>query len=143
VTADVVVVRESSYPILTDLDVLAARRAVRDVAAEIGLSTVDLTKIVTASSELARNTLIHGGGGMMHMELLRQPLAHSHRDGVRVCFSDKGKGIPDISLAMRDGFSTGRGMGIGLPGSKRLVHEFDVTSTPSQGTRVTIVRWKT
>lgn len=130
--------KEVCYPLATDLDVVAARHVVRDWATEIGLAIVDLTKVVTAASELARNAVLHGGGGIMCLQIVRQ----AERKGLRVSFKDHGGGIPDLDLAMTDGYTTGGGMGIGLPGAKRLVNDFSLSSTPSDGTCVTIVRWK-
>jgi serine/threonine-protein kinase RsbT len=98
---------------------------------------VDQTKLVTAASELARNTLIHGGGGTMQLESLNGP-----RVGIRLTFQDNGPGIPDIELALRDGFTTGAGLGLGLGGSRRLANEFEIESKPGSGTKVTITRWK-
>ena len=115
-----------------------ARRGVRDWAADLGLTMLDLTKVVTAASELARNAVVHGGGGVMCLQVVRQ----NDRNGLRVTFKDNGPGIAEIDRAMQDGFTTGTGMGIGLPGAKRLVNEFALSSTPSEGTCVTIVRWK-
>jgi serine/threonine-protein kinase RsbT len=103
----------------------------------MGFSLVDQTKVVTAASELARNTIIYGGGGSMLMETLNGP-----RTGLRLTFEDKGPGIADISMALRDGFTTGSGLGLGLGGAKRLVSEFDIVSQPGEGTKVTITRWK-
>ena len=137
-TSPTVVTKEAQFPLRSDIDVVAARRAVRDWAAELGLSVVDLTKVVTAASELARNAVVHGGGGIMCLQVVLQDV----REGLRLTFKDSGPGIPEIDLAMRDGYSTGTGMGIGLPGAKRLVNEFDLLSTPSAGTCVTVVRWK-
>ena len=133
-----VVVKEACVPLASDLDVVAARRVVRDWASDIGLAIVDLTKIVTAASELARNAVVHGGGGVMCLQVVHQ----ATRQGLRISFKDRGSGIPDLEQAMVDGYTTGRGLGMGLPGSKRLVNEFALTSTPSEGTCVTIVRWK-
>jgi serine/threonine-protein kinase RsbT len=130
--------KEICYPLANDLDVVAARKIVRDWASDIGLAIVDLTKVVTAASELARNAVIHGGGGLMCLQVVQQ----ADRRGIRVSFKDKGAGIADVGLAMSDGYTTGRGMGIGLPGAKRLVNEFALESTPLDGTCVTIVRWK-
>lgn len=132
------VAKEACYPLTSDIDVVAARRIVRDWANEIGLAIVDLTKVVTAASELARNAVVHGGGGVMCLQVVQQ----GDRRGLRVSFTDKGSGIEDVDLAMQDGYTTGSGMGIGLPGAKRLVNEFALESTPSDGTCVTIVRWK-
>lgn len=133
-----VVTREARFDLKTDVDVVVARRGVRDWAAELGLTMLDLTKVVTAASELARNAVVHGGGGMMCLQVVRQ----ENRQGLRVTFRDNGPGIPQIELAMKDGYTTAGGMGMGLPGAKRLVNEFDLSSTPSEGTVVTIVRWK-
>ena len=121
----------------TEPDVVAVRRRVREVSTQLGFSLVDQTKMVTAASELARNTVIYGGGGVVQLESLNGP-----RVGLRLVFADKGPGIPDIELALRDGFTTGSGMGLGLGGAKRLVNEFDIVSRVGEGTRVTITRWK-
>jgi serine/threonine-protein kinase RsbT len=126
-----------TVPVRTEPDVVAVRRRVREVAAQLGLSLVDQTKVITAASELARNTIIYGGGGSMQVETLNGP-----RTGLRLTFEDKGPGIPDIELALRDGFTTGSGLGLGLGGSKRLVNEFEIFSRPGEGTRITITRWK-
>ena len=130
--------REELFQLRSDVDIVVARKEVRDWSVSIGLSTLEMTKVVTAASELARNALVHGGGGEMRMQLVRQ----ADRRGIRIIFTDEGPGIADVALAMRDGYTSAGGMGIGLPGSKRLVNEFDMTSTPTDGTRVTIVRWK-
>jgi serine/threonine-protein kinase RsbT len=119
-------------------DVVTARQRVRAKAIEQGFSLVDQTKLVTAASELARNTLQYGGGGVMHVELLNE----GTRRGVRLVFEDQGPGIADISLALRDGHTTGGGLGLGLGGAKRLSNEFAIESTPGVGTRVTIARWR-
>ncbi len=121
----------------TEPDVVAVRRRVREVSTQLGFSLVDQTKMVTAASELARNTVIYGGGGVVQLESLNGP-----RVGLRLVFADKGPGIPDIELALRNGFTTGSGMGLGLGGAKRLVNEFDIVSRVGEGTRVTITRWK-
>jgi serine/threonine-protein kinase RsbT len=133
-----VVTRETLFELRTDIDVAVARRGVRDWAAELGLSMLDLTKVVTAASELARNAVIHGGGG----EMCLQVVSERERQGLRLTFRDNGPGIPEIDRAMQDGYTTGRGMGMGLPGARRLVNEFALSSTPSEGTCVTIIRWK-
>ena len=114
------------------------RQAVRKWAAEIGFSLVDQTKIVTAASELARNTLIHGGGGTARLEALTE----GGRKGLRLTFEDKGPGIADPELALRDGYTTGGGLGLGLSGSKRLMSEFDLVSRVGEGTRVVVAKWK-
>jgi serine/threonine-protein kinase RsbT len=138
VTAPFTVTKQVLFQLKSDVDVVAARQGVRNWAREIGLTVLDLTKIVTAASELARNALVHGGGGVMSLEVVQQ----LGREGLRLTFKDRGPGIPEIAVAMQDGYTTGRGMGIGLPGAKRLVNEFDVFSAPGEGTCVTIVRWK-
>jgi serine/threonine-protein kinase RsbT len=119
-------------------DMIKARQLVRDCAIFQGLSLVDQTKIVTAASELARNTLIHGGGGEMRLQALND----GPRRGVKVIFADRGPGIPNIELAMKDGYTTRGGLGLGLSGSKRLVNEFSIESESGKGTTVSIVRWK-
>jgi serine/threonine-protein kinase RsbT len=131
------VIAVETIPVKAEPDVVNARRRVREVSAQLGFSLVDQTKVVTAASELARNTIIYGGGGTMHLETLNGP-----RNGLRLTFEDKGPGIPDIELALRDGFTTGSGLGLGLGGAKRLVSEFSVTSRVGEGTKVIITRWK-
>ena len=125
-------------PILTSEDVVLVRQAVRANAVQAGFSLVDQTKLVTAASELARNALEHGGGGSMRLELINDGV----RRAVRLTFQDSGPGISDIQQALKDGFSTGGGLGLGLSGAKRLSNEFDIASAPGQGTRVTIARWR-
>lgn len=124
--------------IQSSADVVLVRQAVRQFAIEIGFSLVDQTKIVTAASELARNTLDYGGGGTVKVETLQE----SGRRGLRLTFEDQGPGIPDIDMALRDGFTTGGGLGMGLGGSKRLANEFEIESVVGEGTRVIVVRWK-
>ena len=119
-------------------DVVLVRQAVRQVAVEIGFGLVDQTKIVTAASELARNTLDYGGGGTVKLETLQD----GRRRGLRLTFEDRGPGIPDIDLALKDGFTTGSGLGMGLSGAKRLANEFEIQSVVGEGTRIIIVRWK-
>jgi serine/threonine-protein kinase RsbT len=119
-------------------DVVTVRRIVREHALALGFSLVDQTKLVTAASELARNTLQHGLGGTMRLELVLD----GGRRGLRLTFEDHGPGIADIERAMRDGFTTGSGLGLGLSGSKRLCHDFSIASAPGAGTRVVITRWK-
>lgn len=126
-------------PLRTSEDIVVARQHVRRRAQEIGLSLVDQTKMVTAASELARNTVTHGGGGEMKIELLND----GRRRGLRLTFEDRGPGIPDVQLALKDGYTTGPGLGLGLGGARRLSNEFEIVSEPGRGTRVTIVRWKT
>jgi serine/threonine-protein kinase RsbT len=130
--------KSETYPIATSDDVVRVRQTVRSWAAELKFSLVDQTKFVTATSELARNTLEHGGGGTMTAQLIE----NGPRRGIRLVFSDNGPGIPNIEMALKDGFTTGSGMGLGLSGSKRLVNEFDIKSEVGRGTTVTITRWK-
>jgi serine/threonine-protein kinase RsbT len=130
-------VSSETIPLTSEPDVVTARRRVREVSAHLGLSLVDQTKLVTAASELARNNLIYGGGGQMVMESLNGP-----RVGLRISFLDHGPGIANVELAMRDGFTTGSGLGLGLGGAKRLVNEFEIVSKVGEGTRVTITKWK-
>lgn len=132
------VARLAQWGLRSDPDVIIAKQAVAEWAREIGLTLFDRTKVVTAASELARNTLIYGRGGEMSLEIVRDGV----REGLRVTFEDHGPGIADIDRALEDGYSTGGGMGLGLPGARRLVNEFALTSTVGVGTRVTIVRWK-
>ena len=131
------VVSTETVPVVSESDIVNVRRRVRETATKLGFSLVDQTKFVTAASELARNTLIHGRGGDMELTTLNGP-----RLGIRLTFQDKGPGIPDIDLAMRDGFTTGSGLGLGLGGAKRLVNEFEVVSRLGEGTKVTVTRWK-
>ena len=119
-------------------DIVLVRQAVRTWSVAQGLGLVDQTKIVTAASELARNTVDYGGGGTVRLEALQEGV----RKGLRLTFEDQGPGIPNIALALTDGYTTGTGMGLGLSGSKRLVNEFDIWSEPGKGTRVTVARWK-
>lgn len=119
-------------------DVVSVRQSTRSLAVEIGLTIVDQTKIVTAASELARNTVIHGGGGKAILEIVKE----GSKQGLRLTFDDKGPGIADVERAMQDGYSSGGGLGLGLGGSKRLCNEFNIQSQPGVGTRVTIIRWK-
>ena len=132
------VVTTETISVAAASDVVSVRHAVRRRAVEIHLSLVDQTKIVTAASELARNMLVYAGGGKVTLEVLQEGVHH----GLRAHFVDTGPGIPNVELALRDGFTTGSGMGLGLGGAKRLVNEFDIESTPGMGTRVTVTRWK-
>jgi len=128
-----------TFPVRSGEDVVKARQIVRGRAMEVGFSLVEQTKIVTAASELARNTVIYGGGGEMRIERLHES---PKRTGLRLIFEDQGPGIADIELALRDGFTTGNGLGLGLNGARKLSHEFNIWSKPGEGTRVTITRWK-
>lgn len=132
------VLKLDSMPIRSESDVLLVRQTARKWAIELGFSLVDQTKILTAASELARNTLIHGGGGSVRLETLSEGM----RKGLRLTFEDQGPGIADIELALRDGYTTGNGLGLGLSGSKRLMSEFDLVSRVGEGTSVTVVKWK-
>jgi serine/threonine-protein kinase RsbT len=122
----------------TPEDVVTVRQLVRQKAVELGFNLVDQTKLVTAASELARNAIQHGGGGMVNIA----PLADGARRGLRLVFDDRGPGIADIAQAMTDGFSTAGGLGLGLGGARRLSNDFSIDSSPGRGTRVTIVRWR-
>ncbi|MEI6067179.1 MAG: anti-sigma regulatory factor [Methylococcaceae bacterium] len=130
--------RSETLPLRTDEDVLRVRQTVRVWMVEQTFNVVEQTMMVTATSELARNTVVYGGGGSARLELL----ADSGRQGIRVIFEDEGQGIPDIEQALKDGFTTGAGLGLGLGGSKRLVDEFEIESAAGKGTRVTITKWK-
>ena len=130
--------RPETLQIRNSEDVVIVRQRVRALAVEAGLKLVDQTKIVTAASELARNTVIYGGGGTLLLEVLKDGTRH----GVRLTFEDRGPGIADIGLAMKDGYTTGGGLGLGLSGAKRLSNEFEIHSKPGEGTRVTIARWR-
>ena len=130
--------KQSELPLRSQEDVVAVRQMVRALAVEIGLSLIDQTKIVTAASELARNTVVHGGGGFARLQIIHD----TGRRGLRLTFEDHGPGIADVERAMRDGYTTGNGLGLGLGGAKRLSNEFSIDSAPGAGTRVSIVRWK-
>ncbi|MCH4898053.1 MULTISPECIES: anti-sigma regulatory factor [unclassified Pseudomonas] len=126
-----------TQPINIEQDVVLARQQARKLATECGMRLIDLTKLVTAVSELARNTMVYGGGGDMDWEILDD----NHKVGLRLTFRDEGPGIPDIKLAMTDGWTSGSGLGLGLTGAKRLVDEFELDTEPGKGTRITITRW--
>lgn len=126
-----------SVPVRIEQDVVIARQVVRKLAQDCGMRLVDQTKLVTAVSELARNTVVYGGGGDMDWAVL----AEGSRSGIRLMFRDEGPGIADIKLAMTDGWTSGSGLGLGLTGAKRLVDEFDLDSSPGVGTRISIVKW--
>lgn len=130
--------RADTLAVRSERDIVVVRQTVRRWAAEQRFGLVDQTKIVTAASEIARNAVIYGGGGMVRLEALSEGV----RAGLRLVFEDHGPGIADIELALRDGYTTGQGLGLGLGGAKRLSNEFDVDSKPGRGTRVTLVRWK-
>ena len=131
------ILRSESIELKAEMDMLRARQAVRTCALELGFKLIDQTKIVTAASELARNTLIYGKGGTMHLEAIHDGL----RKGIRLIFEDQGPGIPDIQRALQDGYTSGSGMGMGLGGSRRLVTDFEIQSKVGEGTRITIAKW--
>ncbi|WP_443058936.1 ATP-binding protein [Streptomyces sp. NBC_00388] len=127
----------STFPVRTEEDLLATRHAVRAATLAVGFGIVDQTRVVTAASELARNAYIHGGGGTLTVEQLQQ----SRRRGLRLTISDDGPGIGDLERALTDGYTTGAGLGHGLGGARRLMHDFDVRTAPGKGTTVTATRW--
>ncbi|WIM96712.1 anti-sigma regulatory factor [Actinoplanes oblitus] len=124
-------------PVATDQDVVRVRQLVRTVAVEAKLSLVDQTKLVTAASELARNTLVYGGGGTVEVSRVRNEI----RAGIRIVFADQGPGIADLELALTDGYTTGGGLGLGLSGARRLVDEFAIETAPGAGTTITVTKW--
>jgi serine/threonine-protein kinase RsbT len=132
-------IEPTTLPVRSGEDVVKVRQAVRTLAMDLGFSLVDQTKVITAASELARNTLTYGGGGEVRIERLNEG---PKRNGVRLTFEDRGPGIANIELALTDGYTTGNGLGLGLNGARKLSHEFDIWSQPGVGTRVTITRWK-
>jgi serine/threonine-protein kinase RsbT len=132
------VIESESMELRSSEDIVLVRQAVRKKALALGFGLVDQTKVVTASSELARNTIDYGGGGTVQLELIR----NDRKSGLRLVFEDQGPGIPDINQALTDGFTSGNGMGLGLGGAKRLSHEFEIVSKPGAGTKVSILRWK-
>ena len=130
---------EGTMPLRTEQDIVMCRQMVRKLAQQVGFSLVDQTKMITAASELSRNAVVYGGGGLMRWGIVT---GLNTRTGLRLAFEDQGPGIPDLDLALTDGWTSGKGMGVGLSGSKRLVNEFDIRSAPGEGTCVTITRWK-
>jgi serine/threonine-protein kinase RsbT len=130
--------RAETFPLHTSDDVVRVRQIVRGWSVELGFSLIDQTKVVTAASEIARNTVTYGGGGTARLEALQD----DGRRGLRVVFEDKGPGIVDIQRALQDGFTSGNGLGLGLGGARRLSNEFTIESGVGEGTRVTIVRWR-
>ena len=129
---------EQELKLVSSEDVVVVRQAVRQRAADLGFSLVNQTKLVTAASELARNAVLHGGGGYARIETV----SRNGRSGIRVTFEDRGPGIADIEQAMKDGFTTGGGLGLGLGGAKRLSDEFEIESRVGEGTRICVVRWR-
>jgi serine/threonine-protein kinase RsbT len=132
------VVRRDTRPISGQQDVVAVRQVVREWAVSMGFSLVEQTKVITAASELARNVLVYGGGGTVSLEALND----GSRRGLRLAFEDQGPGIADIEAALRDGYTTGGGLGLGLGGAKRLSNDFEIHSGLGEGTRVVITRWR-
>jgi serine/threonine-protein kinase RsbT len=132
------ILKDETVAITSSNDIVKVRQVVRNCAVSLGFTLVEQTKMVTAASELARNALDHGGGGQVRLEVLENEL----RRGLKLTFVDEGPGIPDVQQALRDGFSTGSGMGLGLSGAKRLVNEFEIDSAPGRGTKVMITRWR-
>ena len=130
--------KRDELPVRQEEDVVRVRQVVRQWAVELGFSLVDQTKIVTASSELARNTVIYGGGGQVELEALND----GTRRGLRLVFVDQGPGIPDITQALKDGYTTGSGLGLGLGGARRLMDEFSISSEVGRGTRITVAKWR-
>ncbi|MER5432558.1 anti-sigma regulatory factor [Streptomyces sp. NPDC002588] len=128
---------EARLPIRSDLDLVRVRQQVRQAAATLGFGLVEQTKLVTAASELARNTLVHGDGG----EVRTARVADARGQGLRLTFTDRGPGIPDVERALGDGYTSGDGLGMGLGGARRLVHDFTIDSTPGAGTTVTVTSW--
>ena len=131
-------IKSGTHPLRTEVDIVQARHLTRKWAAELAFSLVDQTKIVTAASELARNTIVYGRGGDMVINLVENGI----KKGLELIFTDQGPGIADMKLALQDGYTTGSGLGLGLSGAKRLSNEFEITSKVGEGTRVTIRRWK-
>jgi serine/threonine-protein kinase RsbT len=129
--------QSETLPLRDEGDIVLVRRTVRKFAVDLGFGLLDQTKIMTAASELARNSIVHGGGGTAFIESLQEV-----RRGMRLTFEDRGPGIPDIALAMTDGYSTRRTLGLGLGGAKRLMEEFSIVSNATEGTRVTVTRWR-
>ena len=125
-------------PLLGERDIVMCRQMVRKLTQQIKFTLVDQTKMITAASELSRNTVVYGGGGEMRWEFVQQGM----KTGLRLAFEDKGPGIPDVDLALTDGWTSGTGMGVGLSGSRRLVNDFDLRTVPGEGTCVTVTRWK-
>ncbi|WP_202915875.1 anti-sigma regulatory factor [Pontibacter pamirensis] len=133
-----IVLNKDTMQIVREQDVVLFRNRVREYSTKIGMSLVNQTKLITAASELVRNMLKYANGGQVVIEIISK----SAQNGVRLTFTDQGPGIADIQQAMQDGFSTGKSLGLGLPGAKRLVNEFDIQSKPGEGTRVTVIHWK-
>lgn len=133
-----IVLNKDSMHIQREQDVVPFRNRVKEYAVKIGMGLVNQTKLITAASELVRNMLKYAGGGNVLIEAISQ----GRDSGIRLTFQDKGPGIPDVATAMKDGYSTGKSLGVGLPGTRRLVNEFDIKSTVGEGTTVSIIKWK-
>jgi serine/threonine-protein kinase RsbT len=133
-----IVLNKDTMNVVMEQDVVLFRNRVREYAVKIGMSLVNQTKLITAASEMVRNMLKYGGGGITIIEVISE----ERNNGIRLTFQDKGTGIQDISLAMKDGYSTGKSLGVGLPGAKRLVNEFDIKSVVGEGTTITLTKWK-
>ncbi len=137
-TPTMIVLNKEGFSIIKEQDVILFRNRVKEYAVKIGMGLVNQTKLITAASELVRNMLKYGGGGLVTIEVV----ARGTENGIRLIFSDKGPGIKDVKLAMTDGFTTGKSLGLGLPGARRLVSEFDIKSEKGKGTVVTVIKWK-
>lgn len=137
-TTSLIILNKDTFQITKEQDVVPFRNRVKEFAVKIGMSLVNQTKLITGASELVRNMLKYAGGGNVLIEVLTK----GRDTGIRLTFNDSGPGIPDIKMAMKDGFTTGRSMGLGLPGTKRLMNEFDIRSDIGKGTTVTVVKWK-
>lgn len=133
-----VILNKETMTITREVDVIPFRNRLKEYAVKVGMSLVNQTKIITAASELARNMLKYAGGGVAVIEVVSK----GRENGIKLTFKDEGPGIPDVKLAMKDGFSTGKSLGLGLPGTKRLVSEFDIQSEVGKGTTVTVTKWK-
>jgi serine/threonine-protein kinase RsbT len=134
----ILILNKDVMPVVKEQDVVPFRNRVKEYATKIGMGLVNQTKLITAASELVRNMLKYGKGGKVYIEVVSK----GRENGIRLIFEDKGPGIPDVALAMKDGFSTGKSLGLGLPGTKRLVSEFDIQSVVGEGTKVTVIKWK-
>ncbi|WP_267297588.1 anti-sigma regulatory factor [Parachryseolinea silvisoli] len=134
----ILILNKEMMPVVKEQDVVPFRNRVKEYATKIGMGLVNQTKLITAASELVRNMLKYGKGGKVYIEVVSK----GRENGIRLIFEDKGPGIPDVSLAMKDGFSTGKSLGLGLPGTRRLVSEFDIQSVVGEGTTVTVIKWK-
>jgi serine/threonine-protein kinase RsbT len=134
----ILILNKEMMPVVKEQDVVPFRNRVKEYATKIGMGLVNQTKLITAASELVRNMLKYGKGGKVYIEVVSK----GRESGIRLIFEDKGPGIPDVSLAMKDGFSTGKSLGLGLPGTRRLVSEFDIQSVVGEGTTVTVIKWK-